>query len=178
LDRFSEVSQIFPHFVLQSREREVKSPCFYYVWWALNAPNNTNSNVNSVDDNNSNDIPVSMDCEHECTICNSLFQTNKQDKYTCERCTKSNHIQREWIASGNSLSKQAERMISRSNQILRPIDIGDNVTILIPHVNSGRGDPRDILCIVTHFRSYTEQYKLGTRHRLLNSTFSRNQFMP
>ena len=58
MDRFSEVSQIFPHFALKSREREVKSPCFYYVWWALNAPNNTNSNVNSVDDNNSNDIPV------------------------------------------------------------------------------------------------------------------------
>jgi hypothetical protein len=30
--RFSEVSQIFPHFALKSTEREVKSPCFYYVW--------------------------------------------------------------------------------------------------------------------------------------------------
>jgi hypothetical protein len=38
----------------------------------------------SVDDNNSNDIHVPMYCEHECTICNSLFQTNEQDKYTCE----------------------------------------------------------------------------------------------
>ena len=35
MDRFSEVFQIFPHFALKSREREVKSPCFYYVWWAL-----------------------------------------------------------------------------------------------------------------------------------------------
>ena len=33
-----------------------------------NAHDNTNSNINSVDDNNSNDIPVPMDCEHECTI--------------------------------------------------------------------------------------------------------------
>jgi hypothetical protein len=32
---FLEDSQIFPHFALKSREREVKSPCFYYVWWAL-----------------------------------------------------------------------------------------------------------------------------------------------
>jgi len=32
---FSEVSQIFPHFTLKSTEREVKSPCFYQVWWAL-----------------------------------------------------------------------------------------------------------------------------------------------
>ena len=38
MDRFSEVSQIFPHFALKSREREVKSPCFYYVWWALHIP--------------------------------------------------------------------------------------------------------------------------------------------
>ena len=35
MDRFSEVSHIFPHFALKSRERDVKSPCFYYVWWAL-----------------------------------------------------------------------------------------------------------------------------------------------
>jgi hypothetical protein len=55
---------------------------------------NTNSNV-SVDDNNSNDIHVPMYCEHECTVCNSLFQTNEQDKYTCELCAKSNRIQRE-----------------------------------------------------------------------------------
>jgi hypothetical protein len=86
-----------------------------------NAPDTTSSNVNSVDDNNSNDIPVPMDCEHECIICNSLFQTNEQDKYTCELCTKSNQIQRERIASGNNLSKQAERMISRSIKILPPI---------------------------------------------------------
>ena len=68
-------------------------------------------NVNSVDDNNSNDIPVPMDYEHECTIWNTLFQTNEQDKYTCELCTKSNQIQRERIASGNNLSKQAEMMV-------------------------------------------------------------------
>ena len=69
-------------------------------------------------------------------------------------------------------------MVSRSNQILRPIDIGDNVTIPIPSVDRGRGDPRNILCLVTHFSSNTEQYKLVTRHGLLNSTFSRNYFMP
>ena len=41
----------------------------------------------SVNDNNLNDIPVPMKCEHEYTICNSLFQTNEQDEYTCELCT-------------------------------------------------------------------------------------------
>ena len=76
---------------------------------------NTPDNVNS--------ILVPIDCEHECTIWNSLVQTNEQDKYTCEFCTRSNQIQRKRMASGNCLSKQAERVVSRSNQILRPIDI-------------------------------------------------------
>ena len=26
---------IFPHFAFKSTESEVKSPCFYYLWWAL-----------------------------------------------------------------------------------------------------------------------------------------------
>ena len=121
---------------------------------------------------------VPMDCEHECTICNSLFQTNEQNKYTCELCTKSNQNQRERMASGNNLSKQAERMVSRSNQILRSIDIGDNVAIPIPSVDRGHGYPRNILCLVTYFISDIEQYKLGTRHGLLNLTFPRNQFIP
>ena len=51
-----------------------------------------NSNANSVEDNNSNDITVSVDCEHEGTICNSLFQTNEGGKYTCELLTRSNQI--------------------------------------------------------------------------------------
>jgi hypothetical protein len=45
-----------------------------------NAPENTNRNVNPVDDNNANEIPVPIDCEHECTLCNSLFQINEEDK--------------------------------------------------------------------------------------------------
>ena len=104
-----------------------------------NAPDNTSSNANSVCDDNSNDIPVPLNCELESTICNSLFQTNEQDKYSCELCTRSNQIQRERIASGNHLSKQAERMVPRCNKILRPLEIGDNVTIPIPSVDRGQG---------------------------------------
>ena len=61
-----------------------------------NAPDNTNSNVNSVDVNNSNDIPVPMDFEHECTICNALFQTKEEDKYTCELLIRSKQIATNW----------------------------------------------------------------------------------
>jgi hypothetical protein len=42
-DRFSEVSQNFPHFALKSTKREVKSPWFYYLWWAP-SPSRVKSN--------------------------------------------------------------------------------------------------------------------------------------
>ena len=61
-----------------------------------------------------------MDCEHKCTIRNSLFQINEEDKYACGICTRISHIQREQITSGNSLSNQ-ERMVSIRNLILRPM---------------------------------------------------------
>jgi len=56
-----------------------------------NISDKVNSNINSVEENNSNDISLPMDCDHECTLYNTLFQTNEDDKYTCERLTRSNH---------------------------------------------------------------------------------------
>jgi len=61
-----------------------------------NIPDNMNSNVNSVEEYSSNDIPVPIDCENECTICNSLFQTSEEDKHTCELLTRSNQIATNW----------------------------------------------------------------------------------
>lgn len=61
-----------------------------------NIPDNMNSNVNSIEVNNSNDIPgIPIYCEYECTICNSLFETN-EDKYTSELLTRSNQIATNW----------------------------------------------------------------------------------
>jgi hypothetical protein len=37
--------------------------------------------------------------EHANHYATDAVQTNEEDKYTCELCTKSNQIQREWIAS-------------------------------------------------------------------------------
>ena len=140
-------------------------------------PESTNTDVEYANTDSSNDIPVPMDCEHECISCHTVFQTNDQNIDICGLCSRTNQIHRERIASGNSLSKQADRMVSRSNQILRPINVGDNVTVPVPSVDRGRGDPRNILCVVTSFDPETEQYKLGTRSGLLTATYSRNQFM-
>ena len=57
-----------------------------------NCVNRKSYPYNSVEDNNSNDIPVPMDFEHECTICNALFQTKEEDKYTCELLIRSKQI--------------------------------------------------------------------------------------
>ena len=85
----------------------------------------------SVNDNNLNDIPVPMKCEHEYTICNSLFQTNEQDEYTCELCTWSNQIQREWVESAIFKNRQKEWY----PEVIRFYDHRDNVTIPMPSVD-------------------------------------------
>jgi hypothetical protein len=74
-----------------------------------NAPENTNRNVNPVDDDNANEIPVPIDCEHECTLCNSLFQINEEDKYTCvQDQTNSERTHSTW----QQFIKTSRRMIS------------------------------------------------------------------
>ncbi|CAG2242051.1 unnamed protein product [Mytilus edulis] len=85
-------------------------------------------------------------------------------------------IQRERHASGSNLSKQAEKMVARSNQILRPVQVGDNVTVPIPSVDRGRGDPRNLLCIVLEHDQTNDQFKLGSKDGILNGSYSRNQF--
>jgi hypothetical protein len=118
-----------------------------------------------------------MDCEHEC----NYVHFSISDKWT-----RHIHMWTLYKIKSNSerthttwqqFIKTSRRMISRGNQILRPIDIGDNVTISIPSVDRGRGDPRNSVCLVTHISADMEQYKLGTRHGVLNSTFSRNKCM-
>ncbi|CAG2205572.1 unnamed protein product [Mytilus edulis] len=72
--------------------------------------------------------------------------------------------------------KQAEKMVARSNQILRPVQVGDNVTVPIPSVDRGRGDQRNLLCIVLEHDQTNDQFKLGTKDGILNGSYSRNQF--
>ncbi|CAG2199865.1 unnamed protein product [Mytilus edulis] len=130
---------------------------------------------NSVDDETLNEVQC-LQYERECNKCSAFFQTDSILQICCDICVRSECIQRERHASGSNLSKQAEKMVARSNQILRPVQVGDNVTVPIPSVDRGRGDPRNLLCIVLEHDQTNDQFKLGSKDGILNGSYSRNQF--
>jgi hypothetical protein len=73
---------------------------------------------------------------------------------------------------------QADTIVAGSNHVLQPVTMGNNVTLPVPSVDRGRGDPRNLMCVVTDINTETQQFKLATRYDLLNGSFSRNQFLP
>ncbi|KAK3097449.1 hypothetical protein FSP39_009713, partial [Pinctada imbricata] len=83
-------------------------------------------------------------------------------------------IRRERHHSGEAMANQAKKMVMRSNRVLRPIDVGDSVLVPIPNVDRGRGDTRNLLCLVMEIND--GQHKLGTIFGVLDAMFSRNQF--
>ena len=84
-------------------------------------------------------------------------------------------INRERHLSHENLERQADKIVAGSNHVLQ---MGNNVTLPVPSVDRGRGDPRNLMCVVTDINTETQQYKLATRYGLLNGSFSRNQFLP
>ena len=70
---------------------------------------------------------------------------------------------------------QAERMIKRSKIVHAAGNPGDNVTIPIPLVDRGRGDPRNIMGIILD-RDSNDLYRIAVRGGILNGKYSRNQF--
>jgi hypothetical protein len=74
-----------------------------------------------------------------------------------------------------SMQQQAERMVKRSRIEHTPGDVGDNVTIPIPLVDRGRGDPRNILGVIVD-RDENDLYRISVRAGVLHGKYSRNQF--
>lgn len=70
---------------------------------------------------------------------------------------------------------QAERMLRRSRATNVPVTRGDNVTVPIPLVDRGRGDPRNLIAVVLD-RDDNDMYRLAVRHGVLKGKYSRNQF--
>ena len=77
--------------------------------------------------------------------------------------------------SCDGLIKQAERMLRRSRVINVPASIGDNVTIPIPLVDRGRGDPRNLMGVVLEHNE-NDLYRIAVRNGILAGVYSRNQF--
>ena len=66
-------------------------------------------------------------------------------------------------------------MIKRSRIINVPANPGDNVTVPVPLVDRGRGDPRNLLGIVLD-RDENDTYRIAVRSGNLKGRYSRNQF--
>jgi len=75
----------------------------------------------------------------------------------------------------SSLLRQAEKMLKRSRVVNAPGDVGDNVTVPVPLVDRGRGDPRNLLGIILD-RDENEMYRIAVRAGILTGKYSRNQF--
>jgi hypothetical protein len=70
---------------------------------------------------------------------------------------------------------QAERMVKRSRIEPAAGNPGDNVTVPIPLVDRGRGDPRNIMGVIID-RDNNDMYRIAVRAGMLKGKYSRNQF--
>ena len=70
---------------------------------------------------------------------------------------------------------QAERMVKRSRVEHAPGNPGDNVTVPVPLVDRGRGDPRNIMGVIID-RDENDMYRSPVCAGMLNGKYSRNQF--
>ena len=84
-------------------------------------------------------------------------------------------IQAQRKRARDAMVDQAERMIKRSRVINVSANPGDNVTIPIPLVDRGRGDPRNIMGVVCE-RDNNDLYRVAVRAGMLTGKYSRNQF--
>ncbi|XP_043478772.1 SCAN domain-containing protein 3-like [Leptopilina heterotoma] len=72
------------------------------------------------------------------------------------------------------LTVQAEEMKEISNKKFSEIAIGTSAKIPIPSVDRGKGDSRSVIGIVMEV-SAEGYYKIGTKHGIIRSLYSRNQ---
>ena len=84
-------------------------------------------------------------------------------------------IQQHHKRARDGLMKQAERMVKRSRVEHAAGNPGDNVTIPLPLVDRGRGDPRNIMGIILD-RDDNDMYRIAVRSGILKGKYSRNQF--
>ncbi|XP_045511256.1 KRAB-A domain-containing protein 2-like [Colias croceus] len=76
---------------------------------------------------------------------------------------------------GQSLQKQADKMLALSSLKYPAANRGDNVVVKIPDVDRAKADDRNIMAVI--ISQETEgMYKLGTKHGILNQLYTRNQF--
>ncbi|CAG2258172.1 unnamed protein product [Mytilus edulis] len=129
---------------------------------------------------------------HVCAVCENLCFSNIQcstcaqyihelcskgnisDTITCHLCSNEEVIRNERRHASDSMTKQAVRMRNLSERVLTEVDVGANVLVAIPHVDRGKGDPRNLMAVVTGKEEHG--YKLGIKDGILRGLYTRNQF--
>ena len=75
----------------------------------------------------------------------------------------------------DAIEDQAHKMVKRSNVQLSDANHGDNVAILVPAVDKGKCDPRNIIGVVLG-KTPENNYKIGVKSGILKGTYMRNAF--
>ena len=65
-------------------------------------------------------------------------------------------------------------MLTQSDPTFQQAKVGYTVLIRIPHIDKGRGDPRNVLAVVMFVEGAF--YKLGTEHGVLKQLYARSEF--
>ena len=84
-------------------------------------------------------------------------------------------IQKQRKEARQGSTDQGERMVMRSRIEHKAGNPGENVTIPIPMVDRGRGDPRNLMGIIID-RDENDLYRIAVRGGVLKGKYSRNQF--
>jgi hypothetical protein len=122
------------------------------------------------------EIEICTVCEKSCFVkvkCSMCSKANA-DLVVCHLCFNEEVISEERRNASESMRRQANRMRNLSERILTEVEVGKNILIPIPMVDSGKGDPRNLLAVVLSREEHG--YKLGTKSGVLCGLYTRNQF--
>ncbi|KAK3924089.1 KRAB-A domain-containing protein 2 [Frankliniella fusca] len=87
-------------------------------------------------------------CVEQCSACLQPLHSDCGKDGRCSLCARSQTIAEERSGSVSNLKKQAAKMLQESRERYPPAAVGDTVIVPIPDVDRGRGDPRNVTCVV------------------------------
>ncbi|XP_071111144.1 uncharacterized protein [Haliotis cracherodii] len=126
------------------------------------------SPVSNADKSLEEPIPSSSDASEVST---QTSPASREDQVAAQL----NSIMQNRKRAREAQEEQAQRMVKRSKRVLGPVSVGDNVTVPIPHVDRGRGDPRNIIGVVIEC-SDNDMFTIAVEGGVLNGKYSCNQF--
>ncbi|XP_022909346.2 uncharacterized protein [Onthophagus taurus] len=136
---------------------------------------------NESSDRTFRDLQVSQSAEIESVALNkqnSLIASQSKDPQFVGNTT-TNTVSQKILEARNfakqSLEKQADKMLKRSNAKFPVAEIGQSVRIKVPEIDRAKADSRNIIAVIISVEK-DSFYKLGTKYDTLNQLYSRNEF--